>query len=485
LRMVAGRSGKPMKIALIVDNPLRDLPGLVLVGAHLVNAGATVYLVPMNLQQWEVFTLAPDYVLVNYCRKNNQALIERMQAAGIRVGVLDTEGGVLVSLESYGQTLATSAKVRASITSFMTWGPLLGDFAVQSGWFTPDQVTVTGCPRIDFYNESWRDAALDLSDIPGDPSLPLVMFNSNFSLSNPQFYTPKEERTQLIRRFGFSAAEIDEWQEANRSAMEGLTSLANALAERFPQVRFVFRPHPFENLKPYEKLLGPMQNLQLIREGTVDGWVLRSAAVIQRGCSTAIEAAMAGSVAISPSWLPTREVEAVNAVSYSCDTTEEVARLLEQVLSGTFTASQSKRQALAKVVSDWFSSVDGKAAERVALTILAGMPNKRDDSLAMRCARALYGLDAGFRQKVVGTIRRAFRIRADYSFRPWDNKRSDWEGSPKAFGKTYVERIANAVVSASASTAGAGLRQISVVPAAEASTGRLRYPLRSVTLLPQ
>jgi len=44
-----------MRIALIVDNPLRDLPGLVLVAAHLVNAGATVDLVPMNLQQWEVF----------------------------------------------------------------------------------------------------------------------------------------------------------------------------------------------------------------------------------------------------------------------------------------------------------------------------------------------------------------------------------------------------------------------------------------------
>jgi len=469
-----------MKIALVVDNPLRDLPGLVLVGAHLANAGATVYLVPMNLQQWEVFALAPDYVLVNYCRKNNEVLIARMLSAGIRVGVLDTEGGVLASLDSYAQTLASDMEVRSSITSFMTWGPVLGKYAVQSGWFTGDQVAITGSPRYDFYHDTWRPAALEFTDVPGDDSKPLVMFNGNFPLANPQFYTPEEEARQLIEGFGYSAEDVGKWQSAQRSTMTGLTTLANDLAERFPDVRFVYRPHPFEGLKAYENLLVPRPNLQFLRDGTVAGWILRSAAVIQRSCSTAIEAAMAGTIPLSPSWVPTAaEIDVVNAVSYPCRTTDEMVATLAQILAGNFTPPSSERESLAKVVGDWFTAIDGKAAERVAQTILAGMPSTRDESLEKRCKRALYGLDAAIRQRVVGSVRRSLGLSPEQSFRPWDNKRSDWAGSIKAFGSAEVERIANAVTNASPL---GSMRPLRVAPAAQGGPALFNYDLRSVTL---
>ncbi|HXG70268.1 MAG TPA: surface carbohydrate biosynthesis protein [Gemmatimonadaceae bacterium] len=470
-----------MRIALVVDNPLRDLPGLVLVASHLVNAGGTVYLVPMNLQQWEVFSLAPDYVLVNYCRKNNEKLLGRMLTAGIRVGVLDTEGGVLASMDSYAQSLASDIEVRSSITSFMTWGPVLGDYAVQSGWFSRDQVAITGSPRYDFYQDTWRPAALEFTDVPGDESKPLVLFNGNFPLANPQFYTPEEEARQLIEGFGYSAEDVGKWQSVQRNTMIGLTTLANELAERFPDVRFVYRPHPFEGLKTYENLLVPRPNLQFLRDGTVAGWILRSAAVIQRGCSTAIEAAMGGTISLSPSWIPTaEEIDIVNAVSYSCRSTDEMAATLKQVLAGNFSPHPSERETLARIVGDWFTAIDGKAAERVAQTILGGMPRTRDQSLEKRCERALYGLDAAVRQHVVGSTRRLLGISPEFSFRPWDNKRSDWAGSIKAFGSAEVERIANAVMSAAPR---GSMRPIRVVPAAQASSARPGYAVRSVALL--
>ena len=90
--------GQP-RVCLVVDNPLRDLDGIVLLGWTLAQKGAEVFLVPMYQQAFEVAALLPDLVLVNYLRPNNRRLVEAYSKGGILVGVLDTEGGVFNSVE--------------------------------------------------------------------------------------------------------------------------------------------------------------------------------------------------------------------------------------------------------------------------------------------------------------------------------------------------------------------------------------------------
>lgn len=53
----------PVRAALIVDNPFRDLVGLALVGARLATAGHEAVLVPMMRQDAELRALAPDVPL--------------------------------------------------------------------------------------------------------------------------------------------------------------------------------------------------------------------------------------------------------------------------------------------------------------------------------------------------------------------------------------------------------------------------------------
>jgi hypothetical protein len=92
------------RIALTVDNPYRDLAGLVLVAWRLCQAGATCFLVPMNLQGAEIWPLMPDFVLLNYLRTNNEELARYMMEVGIQVGVLDTEGGIFSPIDQWFRT---------------------------------------------------------------------------------------------------------------------------------------------------------------------------------------------------------------------------------------------------------------------------------------------------------------------------------------------------------------------------------------------
>ena len=90
------------KIALVVDNPKRDLRGLCITAAALMEHWHEVYIVPMYQQGYEVPLIAPDCVVVNYARPANEALLHTYNLLGYHVAVLDTEGGIFTenSLDS-------------------------------------------------------------------------------------------------------------------------------------------------------------------------------------------------------------------------------------------------------------------------------------------------------------------------------------------------------------------------------------------------
>ena len=87
------------KVCLVVDNPLRDLPGCILLSTSLVSMNYKVYLVPHNLvfrnNFSELLGINPDFVVLNYLRKNNDHIAEALIKCKIPFSVLDTEGGVL------------------------------------------------------------------------------------------------------------------------------------------------------------------------------------------------------------------------------------------------------------------------------------------------------------------------------------------------------------------------------------------------------
>src|SRR6185436_5246196 len=151
-----------------------------------------------------------------------------------------------------------------------------------------------------------------------------------------------------------------------RCAMDELVALAHRLAGRLPGVTLIYRPHPFENPETYRPLLAGHPNLHLVKQGPVDGWILRACVVIQRGCATAIEAGMAGRPALAPAWIPAaHDLKTVESVSIPCPTEDDV---VEQIRHPH--VPDNVRANLQGVLSDWFHAIDGLAHQRVADAVL-------------------------------------------------------------------------------------------------------------------
>lgn len=433
------QSLRTMTAALIVDNPRRDLPGLALVALALARHGVTSYLVPMNLQRREIWALDPDFVLLNYLRVTNQALVRTLGDSGTRLGVLDTEGGVFASFDGYAKLLPGDSHVRSAVSSFCSWGPRLAEHAARQGWYDAQRIAVTGAPRFDYYAPRWRRAALRSSAYADAYARPLVLINGNFPLANPMFQTAEQEAANL-ERLGLERDYVVRLQTSQRDTLHALSGLANRLADRFPHATFVYRPHPFERLDTYRSLLAQRGNLHLVNTGTADGWILRAAAVIQRGCSTAIEAGLAGVPALSPAWVPTAvAVETADAASVACATEHELCAALEAVLDNRFTMPTTVSAALKKVVDDWFSPIDGRAHERVAAEVLRCL------RAAATCPGSIGKLRGRYERGRVALIQTARRLARPFASGSIAASRlvSDaaWQGSEKSFDDRGVGEL--------------------------------------------
>ena len=443
----AAVKSRPPSVALIVDNPLRDLPGLTLLAARLCTYGIDCHMVPMQRQDMEIGSLAPDAVVINYLRPNNEKAVRQFLEAEIAVLISDTEGGILTSLDSYERTLSQDDAVRSGISRYCSWGSSLAEHALTRGWYRSDQVAVTGAPRFDYYSPTWREAALAASPWADQLPSPLVLINGNFPLANPQFQSADAELRMQVAQFGHDPEEIARRQAGQQLVLEELTALVNRLAGRFPDTTFLYRPHPFERLATYETLLTPRPNLFTGKTGTAEGWILRSCAVLQRNCTTAVEAGMAGVPALSPSWIPVPlEVESAEGPSVPCHTEAALEGHLMACIEGRMAMPEANVEALNRTVDAWFFRADGRSHERVAAEVMAALrPHDRlaHRSRCMAIGRATAPPDASRTERVRPAVRALLKRHLPPGAAGLQPSRAErpWRRSEKQFDASDVSRI--------------------------------------------
>jgi surface carbohydrate biosynthesis protein len=433
------------RVAFIVDHPRRDLAGVVLTAFELCQRGAICHLVPLNLQDREIWSLAPDLVVLNYLRRGNEALGRQLLNAGIGVMSLDTEGGVWPDFAAYAELLWRDPAMLSRVRCACMWGPRMVEAMVEHRILAREQMAVTGCPRFDFYHPRWQGV---LGAPDGRPA-PRILINTNFSISNPRFATVEENVSHLRRSVGWSQERLDQYLAAERAAVEAIIKLARDLERDYPLAEIIVRPHPFESLERYRDALRGISRITVDNAGPVQPEIYGSVAVIQRSCSTAIEAGLAGVAALSPLWVPAPWViEAAESVSEPCESYAELRAKLDAIMNDTYQRPARIDAAIQRAVADWFFQSDGQSHERVSHAVARWLRGARqvDERL---CQRHLCGLDGSTQfgpRRIAAELRFALRLSPDWSFRHLRRQPDvKWPETPKYFGVDEVQALASRI----------------------------------------
>jgi len=439
-------SDRAPRVALIVDHPERDLAGLVLTAIDLAQRGVVCHLVPLNLQEREIWALAPDFVLFNYLRRSNERFARALIDAGIAFGVLDTEGAVWPNPDEYAALLWQDAWLLRQARCVCMWGARLAEFLIARGLFAREQVIVTGCPRFDLYVSPWRGLHDETIGATGPPPR-RILINTNFSVSNPKFTTAAKCVALHRSVLGYSETELRRIVHAETVAIRETVRIAEQLADTFPDVEIVIRPHPFERSTPYDGAAAGRSNLFVRQadEESIQTAIFRASAVIQRSCTTAIEAGLAGVPAFSPQWMPAPFLMPdAEAASVPCESFSELTSYLRDVLDGTYRPSEETREAVAGVIRDCCFAADGLSHWRVSEAVSQALePEPVVDR--SRCRQQLYGLhEAGARRlaRAARHARHCLRLSPDWSFRRMRNVPAiAWMNSGKHFDTSRVQRL--------------------------------------------
>jgi surface carbohydrate biosynthesis protein len=433
------------RVAFVMDHPQRDLAGLVLTAVELCQQGVDCQLVPLNLLQHEIWALAPDFVVLNFLRRGNETLARRLLEVGIPFGLLDTEGVVWADFQTYTELLWPDRQLLHRTSRVCAWGPELAGHLVREGYLTAAATTVTGCPRFDLYHHQWRSV---LQNGDRSESRPRILINTNFPTVNPRFGSVANNVEMMRGTFGWTESRIETALRAEEAAMTGLIEIARDLRSAFPGAAVVVRPHPHENPTPYRQRLADVSDVEINDRGPVHAQLFRAAVVIQRNCTTAIDAGFAQVPSVSPQWLPSWfQMELSERVSMPVGAPSELRDVVAATLDGSYAPDAALRANMLDVIQRWFHRADGEAYRRVSAALLPHLEVRDVNRRASR--RHLYGVGDEPLSKPVQWGRRtrhALSLPVEFSFRRLRPAASDyWERSDKFFDDRTVLRLVDRI----------------------------------------
>jgi len=427
-----------MKVGIIVDNPIRDLPGCILVARDLARQGVEPVLVPLYQQGTDVPLMGLDAVLLNYARLNNLPLMRTYRDLGIALFVLDTEGGVLSeagadSPENWARS-ARQNRIHEIVDGYFFWGSRVQEAFVRESGIVADRLRVTGPPRYDMCSPKWRQMLQARRQ-------GYVLVNTNFSAINPLYTVTAEAEKNAFQAAGWKREYIDQFLADLREVFERYLCELERLIRDCPEQTFVVRPHPFEARDLYRRRFVGYPNVVVDPSGSIFNVIHNASCVLHLNCGTAVESVLLGKLPVSLEYLNTdiqrRHTPLPSHISFGVESYADLKRVIGDIgrTAATFDFDAIKRE----YIRPWFHDVDGHASQRVAEELLSilrhngGGPRRTGWVASLRSSSP----DPSLKQRLQGVVNNALGSKHGAAVRNLANP--EWRH--KAFGAKDVREL--------------------------------------------
>ena len=256
------------------------------------------------------------------------------------------------------------------IEHLFAWGESNALTFQQYPGYQNQPIHVFGNPRIDILRPELRNYFLpEVNDIKSKYSK-YILINTNFGQVN-----------HFIQTQGLKEAHRDKKHDsvANNTYMSNrfthkqklfsyFQTLVIKLCETFPDINFVLRPHPSENLEFWQHHLRAMPNAHVSNSGNVVPWILGSNALVSNGCTTSIEATILGIPTLG--YYPVTDLEVDDVLPKAlCDVSTNIEQLIEkinQITSNSYSISTKSDI----ILSQHIANLDGEFASDQIVNVI-------------------------------------------------------------------------------------------------------------------
>ena len=435
-----------LRVAIIVDNPKRDLAANTLLANELTNRGYEVYLVPLYIQSRELLAIRPNITILNYHRKGSDWLVEFVLKLKSKVFILETEGAVFADFDKTKEMFSINEEVKSKIDGYFIWGNTIYENFIKHKIYPKDKLFLTGSPRTDLLADKYKTVVANIleKELNEDElnvfKQKYFLINANNALINGILSNEQETRINLNQTFGYDWDYIDSLLKEQHERLKALIQLTKKLATTFPNETFVIRPHPFEKKDTYRQLAESLDNVHVINSGSIDGWLCNCKAVVMKNCSTSLEASIAGVPVINMGWLNhIHNVVETEKISKSAKSEDDLIMMVAKILNKEFQLDVSVAEERMKIIQDIYYSNDGQNHIRIADVIDNVTKNWTPEKLTITEAKSLSHISRGFSNNIKKILNLNQYLSLS-SFKLKDPNKS-WTKTTFYFGEKDVQNI--------------------------------------------
>lgn len=214
---------------------------------------------------------------------------KRAREKGFVVTSIDQEGGFLDA--SYEDFLEERFPPDTFdyVDFIFTWGKWDADNLIKKFPNQSENIIAGGAARLDL----WKNSSVSAARPNWIPDGPFVLFSSNIVSNGHYRHWDIIKEVVKSGQLALGSAEIRNFFGVHSDSMKmhlEFLELFDFLSAELPEVKFVIRPHPTEDIDAWKTLLPPRDNIVISRFGSITPWIKHSQAVIHSGCTSGLEA---------------------------------------------------------------------------------------------------------------------------------------------------------------------------------------------------
>ena len=278
-----------------VESQVRELDGKLLLACTAASKGFTSIIGSRAHIHFYSSRINNCIYIAKSMRRFSERMFKILHELGHKIVAWDEEGLVRLPDQQYYMHRLSPVTFRY-IDHLFAWGESNAQVLKNYSAYRQQPIHSFGNPRVDIIRPELRSYFQPEVDSIVSTYGDYILINTNFGQIN--HFIPSLGKKETSRDKNFAENSSDQFISMRHAhKTELFTHFKHAvplLADTFPDIKFVVRPHPSENSETWKNLLKNKSNIIVSNEGNVIPWIMGSKALISNGCTTSIESTILG-----------------------------------------------------------------------------------------------------------------------------------------------------------------------------------------------
>ncbi len=281
-----------MNFFIPIEIKNRDYLSRLLIAYHAAEKGYNVCLGSKSQIDTLVKTSRAGIYLGLVTTKTYSNFYKKLKERNFKIFVIDEEGLITFDDKMY-LDLKVSEDSLINIENLFTWGQEHRNIISKKFPHYADRILSTGTPRFDLFSSRYRNIFMENVKKINEKYDNFTLICGSFSFVN--HFTSNLNYLNVLKSQNVIKNLVDEkkflkYCKYNKESFDNFIDLTIKLSKKFQYHKFVYRPHPAENIEIYKKKFERYKNIFIENNFTLIEWIIASRCIIHSYCTSSIEA---------------------------------------------------------------------------------------------------------------------------------------------------------------------------------------------------